>query len=156
MKQKQADRLKNFLQRATAGVALVTGLAAAGCSTVQTTEGGTIGVDRKQRMSSLVSEDELQAGALKAYSEVLTKERSEGNLNADPAMRARVQAIAQRIIPQTAAFRADAPKWQVGSQRHPVGTTQRLVHAGRKDRLLQRHHHQARPDRRRNCGHHGP
>jgi predicted Zn-dependent protease len=112
MKQKQADRLKNFLQRATAGVALVTGLAAAGCSTVQTTEGGTIGVDRKQRMSSLVSEDELQAGALKAYSEVLTKERSEGNLNADPAMRARVQAIAQRIIPQTAAFRADAPKWQ--------------------------------------------
>ncbi|HZH07303.1 MAG TPA: M48 family metallopeptidase, partial [Lautropia sp.] len=63
-------------------------------------------------MSSLVSEEELQAGALKAYSEVLTKERSEGNLNADPAMRARVQAIAQRIIPQTAAFRADAPKWQ--------------------------------------------
>jgi predicted Zn-dependent protease len=91
---------------------LAAGITVAGCSTVQTTEGGAIGIDRTQRMSSLVSEEELDAGAKKAYLEVLTKEKSEGDLNADPKMTARVRAIAQRLIPQTGAFRADAPKWQ--------------------------------------------
>jgi predicted Zn-dependent protease len=62
-------------------------------------------------MSTLVSEEELQKGAVAAYNEVLTKEKGEGDLNADPAMTARVRAIAQRIIPQTAVFRSDAPKW---------------------------------------------
>ena len=85
---------------------------AAGCSAVKTTEGGAIGIDRTQRMSPLVSEEELQAGAVKAYTEVITKEKSEGDLNADPKMTARVQAIAKRIIPQTAVFRPDAPKWK--------------------------------------------
>ena len=100
------------LRRMAACAMLAIGLVATGCSTVQTTEGGAIGIDRKQRMSSLVSEEELDAGAKAAYAEVLTKEKSEGDLNADPAMTARVRAIAQRIIPQTAAFREDAPKWQ--------------------------------------------
>jgi predicted Zn-dependent protease len=95
-----------------AGVLLGGGILVAGCSIVETTEGGAIGVDRKQRMSSLVSEEELDAGAMKAYTEVLTKEKSEGDLNADAKMTARVRAIAQRMIPQTGVFRDDAPKWQ--------------------------------------------
>lgn len=95
-----------------AGILVVGGLLAGACTTVQTTEGGAIGLDRKQRMSTLVSEEELQKGAVAAYNEVLTKEKSEGDLNADPAMTARVRAIAQRLIPQTGAFRADAPKWK--------------------------------------------
>ena len=105
----------HVLRRTAAGWMLVAGLAAtlaAGCSTVRTTEGGTIGIDRKQRMSALVSEEELDAGAIKAYTEVITKEKAEGDLNADPKMTARVQAIAKRIIPQTGVFRADAPKWK--------------------------------------------
>jgi predicted Zn-dependent protease len=101
-----------FLERAGAALLLAAGLAATGCTTVQTTEAGAIGLDRKQRMSSLVSEEQLNAGALKAYSEVMTKEKTEGDLNADAAMTARVRAIANRIIPQTGTFRADAPKWQ--------------------------------------------
>ena len=40
------------------------------------------------------------------------REKAEGDLNADPKMTARVQAIAKRIIPQTGVFRADAPKWK--------------------------------------------
>jgi predicted Zn-dependent protease len=112
MNQKRTERLKIRWHRAAAGAVLAAGLAAAGCSTVQTTEAGTIGVDRKQLMSPLVSEEQLQSGAVKAYAEVMTKEKSEGDLNADPAMRARVQDIAQHIIPQTGAFRPDAPKWQ--------------------------------------------
>jgi hypothetical protein len=33
-------------------------------------------------------------------------------LNQDQAMVARVRGIAHRLIPQTAAFRADAPRWK--------------------------------------------
>lgn len=101
-----------ILKRVATGSMLAAGLLAAGCSTVKTTEGGAVGVDRKQMMSSLVSEEQLQAGAIKAYAEVLGKEKKEGDLNADPQMTERVRAIAQRIIPQTGAFRPDAPKWK--------------------------------------------
>ncbi len=93
------------------GVGAGLGLGGAGCASVQTTEAGTIGLDRKQLMSPLVSEAQLDEGAKKAYAEVIGKTKSEGALNADPAMTARVRSIAQRLIPQTAAFRADAPKW---------------------------------------------
>jgi predicted Zn-dependent protease len=115
MGDRQMKVLGQVVGRRGVGVLLAAALAtgvAAGCSTVQTTEGGAIGIDRKQRMSSLVSEEELDAGAIKAYTEVLTKEKAEGDLNADPKMTARVQAIAKRIIPQTGVFRPDAPKWK--------------------------------------------
>lgn len=81
------------------------------CSTVKTTEPGAVGVSRTQRMSSLVSEAQLDAGARQAYTEVMTKEKQEGNLNVDAAMVQRVRAIATRLIPQTAVFRKDAPNW---------------------------------------------
>ena len=63
-------------------------------------------------MSALVSEKELQAGAIQAYAEVIGKEQKEGDLNANPAMTQRVRAIAARLIPQTGAFRKDAPGWK--------------------------------------------
>ena len=81
------------------------------CSAVQTTRPGTVGVDRTQRMSSLVSEAELRQGAVQAYKEILGREQAKGTLNPDPAMTARVRAIARRIVPQTAVFRPDAPGW---------------------------------------------
>ncbi len=102
-------RLENRVMRGLAVAALALGLAA--CQSVKTTAGGAIGVDRQQRMSSLVSESSLREGAAKAYSDTLGKERQKGALNADSAMTARVRAIAARIIPVTAAFRPDAPKW---------------------------------------------
>jgi len=83
-----------------------------GCSTVQTTQPGAVGVSRTQQMSALVSEKELQAGAIQAYAEVIGKEQKEGDLNANPAMTQRVRAIAARLIPQTGAFRKDAPGWK--------------------------------------------
>jgi predicted Zn-dependent protease len=93
-----------------AAVLLAGGLSA-GCQTVQTTQAGAVGVDRTQRMSSLVSEAEMQKGAAQAYQQVMAKERSQGNLNTDPALTERVRGIAKRIIPATAAFRPDAPGW---------------------------------------------
>jgi len=102
----------DFLKRMAAGCLLAAGLTAVGCSAVKTTEGGAVGVDRRQMMSPLVSEEQLDAGAVKAYAEMMGKEKTEGDLNADPQMTARVRAIAQKLIPQTGAFRPDAPQWK--------------------------------------------
>ena len=92
---------------------LGTGLAAAvaaGCQTVETTHGGTVGVDRQQQM--LVSSEQINASAEKAYAETMAEAKAKGALNRNPAQVARVQAIARRLIPQTATFRPDAPGWK--------------------------------------------
>jgi predicted Zn-dependent protease len=93
-------------------VALGLTVAISGCQSVKTTQGGTIGVDRTQRMSPLVSEAQLQAGAAQSYAQVMQTERGKGALNADANLTNRVRAIAARIIPTTSVFRADAPAWK--------------------------------------------
>jgi predicted Zn-dependent protease len=84
-------------------------LLVAGCATVETTNPGAVGVDRKQRM--LVSEEEVEKGAQQAYGQELKKARDAGKLNSDRAITSRVRAISQRLIPTTKIFRPDAPKW---------------------------------------------
>jgi predicted Zn-dependent protease len=84
-------------------------VAMAGCETVQTTQAGAVGVDRQQRMA--ISSQEIDQSAAQQYAQVMAEARSKGLLNTNPSHVARVRAIAQRIIPQTAAFRADATKW---------------------------------------------
>ena len=90
----------------------IAGLAvlAAGCQTVQTTQPGAIGVDRKQQM--LVSEAEVQKGAQVAYQQELDKARKKGALNTNKATYDRVQNISRRLIPQTTVFRPDAASWK--------------------------------------------
>ncbi|HMN44864.1 MAG TPA: M48 family metallopeptidase [Povalibacter sp.] len=83
---------------------------AAACQTVQTTQPGAIGVERKQQM--LVSEAEVEKGAQVAYQQELDKARQKGALNADKAKYDRVQAISRRLIPQTTVFRPDAANWK--------------------------------------------
>jgi predicted Zn-dependent protease len=85
---------------------------AAGCQSVQTTSAGAVGVDRKQNMSSLISEADLRKGSEQAYSQLIGQARQKGALNADPALTQRVRTIAQRMIPVTGAFRPDAPAWK--------------------------------------------
>jgi len=82
------------------------------CATVETTESGTVGVDRRQSMSPLVSEEEINRGAAEAYAQVLADARAKNALNRDAAQVARVRTVAQRLIPQTATFRPDAPNWK--------------------------------------------
>jgi predicted Zn-dependent protease len=93
---------------------LVAGTAAAlvlaGCATVKTTEAGAVGVDRQQAM--LVSSREVNASAAKQYAQVTAQAQQKGVLNRDPAQTARVRAIANRLIPQTAVFRPDASGWR--------------------------------------------
>jgi predicted Zn-dependent protease len=80
------------------------------CQSVQTTQPGTIGVNRKQMM--LVSEKEVEQGAQQAYQQELQKAREKGGLNTDQQVYKRVQTISNRLIPQTATFRPDAAQWQ--------------------------------------------
>jgi predicted Zn-dependent protease len=68
-------------------------------------------VQREQRVSPLVSENQLREGAAQAYRDVLTQARAQGALNRDPQTLARVRSIAQRLIAQTPVFRGDAVGW---------------------------------------------
>jgi predicted Zn-dependent protease len=93
---------KNFL------CALVA-CALAACATVQTTSPGAVGIERKQRM--LVSEEQVQQAAAQAYNQQLQQARSKGLLNRDQQLLARVRGIERRLVPHTATFRPDAPRW---------------------------------------------
>ena len=81
-----------------------------GCQSVDTTQGGTVGVDRQQYMA--VSSQEVEAGAKKAYAQMMAEAQKKNALDRDAAQVARVRNITQRLIPQTAAFRPDAAKWE--------------------------------------------
>jgi len=83
----------------------------AGCQTVQTTSGGVVGVERRQSMTTLISAEEFNARAAAEYHQLLKAAAQKGLLNHDPAQVARVRRIADRLIPTTAAFRSDAPRW---------------------------------------------
>jgi predicted Zn-dependent protease len=98
-----------MLARIALGGALLLALAA--CKTVQTTRSGDIGVDRKQQMTTLVSSREVEAQASKEYAQVMAEAKKKGLLNQNPQQVERVRAIAARLVPQTAVFRDDAPKW---------------------------------------------
>ena len=106
-----ARRRRGGARRARAPLAIGLAALVAACTTVETTKPGVIGLDRTQRFSSLVSEQEMEAGAATAYSQVLGEARKKGALNADPAMTKRVRAIANRLIPTVGAFREDAKGW---------------------------------------------
>lgn len=83
----------------------------AGCETVQTTQGGAVGVSREQRMVSALSSSQVDAMAAKAYAEMLEEARQKGVLNKDAAMTRRLRRIADDLIPQVVHFRPDARNW---------------------------------------------
>jgi predicted Zn-dependent protease len=88
----------------------VAALGLTGCETVSTTQGGVVGVDRKQAM--LVSSAEINQAAAQEYKKVLAQASQQGKLNRNAQQVQRVRAITQRLVPHTAAFRSDAPSWQ--------------------------------------------
>lgn len=98
------------------GLLLMSLLALGSCTPVQTTSSGAVGVERKQYM--LVSEQQVEQSAAIAYAQEAQKAQQTGALNANKAVTDRVRRIAGRLIPQTAAFRPDAPgwKWEVNVQ----------------------------------------
>jgi predicted Zn-dependent protease len=85
-------------------------VALAACQSVNTTQPGTVGVERKQNM--MVSSESVNQSASKAYAQVLAEAQKKGALNTDRGYMQRVREIAGRLILQTGAFRADAPGWK--------------------------------------------
>jgi len=91
-------------------VLLIVSLCAlAACQSVQTTQPGSVGVDRKQSM--MVSSEDVNASAAKAYQQLMAGAKQKGLVNQNAAQTERVRRIAQRLIPKTGAFRPDAPGW---------------------------------------------
>ncbi|MCJ0764587.1 M48 family metallopeptidase [Variovorax terrae] len=84
--------------------------AISGCQTVQTTQPGAVGITRTQSMA--VSREQIDQASVQAYGKMLQEARAKNTLNRDPAMVARVQGIARRLIAQTGVFRSDAPGWR--------------------------------------------
>jgi Zn-dependent protease with chaperone function len=97
-------------RRLKLAVALSVGLLASACQTVQTTQPGTVGITRTQSMA--VSAQEIDAASVQAYNKMLQEAARKKQLNPDPAMQARVQGIARKLIAQTPVFREDARRWR--------------------------------------------
>jgi Zn-dependent protease with chaperone function len=98
------------IRRAGLVLAIVAAVALPACETVQTTQSGAVGVERKQAM--LVSSDQVNNAAVSAYRQTMQSASQKGALNRSPAQVQRVRAIAQRLIPATGVFRKDAPGWK--------------------------------------------
>jgi predicted Zn-dependent protease len=90
-------------------LAMLVALALASCQTVQTTQPGAVGVERKQAM--MLSSAEVDKAAGQAYQQTMQQAAKKGLLNNNAAQVTRVKGIAQRLIPATAVFRPDAPRW---------------------------------------------
>ncbi|MFJ9450021.1 M48 family metallopeptidase [Herbaspirillum sp. NPDC101397] len=103
----QALHRQQFLPRL---LIAATALALTACESVQTTQGGAVGVTRSQSMA--LSAQEIDNAAVKEYAQVLDEQKKKGALNQNAAQVRRVRAIADRLIPQTVAFRPDAAKWK--------------------------------------------
>lgn len=82
-----------------------------GCAAVQTTGSGSVGVERKQYMSGLVSEAALQQEASQQYASMLSSAKSQGALDANSAQTKRVRNITNRLVAQVGVFRPDARSW---------------------------------------------
>ncbi|HLD09114.1 MAG TPA: M48 family metallopeptidase, partial [Methylophilaceae bacterium] len=81
-----------------------------GCSPIQTTKSGAVGVERKQYM--LLSEKQVESMSAQSYVQTLREADSKKLLNTDSQEVERVRSIAKRLIAQTGTFRPDALNWK--------------------------------------------
>jgi predicted Zn-dependent protease len=82
------------------------------CTTVQTTQGGEVGVNRKQTMTSLITTEQIEKEAAQEYAQLMAQAQKKGLLNHNPQQVQRVRGVAARLIPQVGVFRPDAVKWK--------------------------------------------
>ena len=98
----------NPMKKYLVPLAVAAALLVASCAS--STEGGAVGASRSQLL--VVSSAELDQMAVQNYNKLKAEAAAKGALNTDAAMLNRVRAVAARIEPRTAVFRADAPRWQ--------------------------------------------
>lgn len=83
----------------------------AGCQSVNTTNAGAVGVERKQYMFSMLSAAEVDKMYAQSYQQTLSEASQKGVLDTRSANAQRVQAIGKRLIAQAPVFRSDAAQW---------------------------------------------
>lgn len=81
------------------------------CTAMDTTSSGSVGIQRTQYMSGLISEAELNQTARQQYTQMMGEARSQNALDVNAAQTQRVRTIAQRLIQQVGVFRPDAQNW---------------------------------------------
>ncbi len=86
-------------------------VALVGCQSVQTTQGGNVGVNRTQYMMSGLSSDEVNQMAAESYQETLAEAKKQGLLNTNAATVRRLNSIAAKLINEVPHFRPDASSW---------------------------------------------
>jgi predicted Zn-dependent protease len=93
-------------------ISVVALLSIQGCETVQTTQAGAVGVTRKQQMSTSLTREQIDKQSALAYNQLRQDASQKRVLNTDPMLLARVQLIANRLIPQVTIYRPDAVNWK--------------------------------------------
>jgi predicted Zn-dependent protease len=93
-------------------ISVVALLSIQGCETVQTTQAGAVGVTRKQQMSTSLTREQIDKQSALAYNQLRQDASQRRVLNTDPILLARVQLIANRLIPQVTIYRPDAVNWK--------------------------------------------
>lgn len=83
----------------------------ASCESVNTTQGGAVGVDRSQYMFSALSSAEVDQMAAESYNEMLAEAKAAKVLNTNAAMLKRLNRIADRLVKEVDHFRPDANSW---------------------------------------------
>ena len=96
--------------RRLAAVLCLAGLA--GCTGMNTTQSGAIGVNRTQYMSSMVPSQALEQEANQQYADILKQAQAKNLLDRDAQQVARIRGISQRLIAQAGVFRPDASGWK--------------------------------------------
>ncbi len=100
--------MQNFNSRRVQPVfALAAFPALVGCAS--TTSGGAVNVDRNQLL--IVSAATVNAQSAMAFSQMTSEANKKRLLNNDEGLTQRIRDISNRLIAQTAVFRADARQW---------------------------------------------
>jgi len=104
--------MKSIMLNFPVVLALLISCVLGACTTVQTTQGGEVGVNRKQTMTSLITSEQIEKEAAQEYAQLMAQAQKKGLLNHNPQQVQRVHAVAARLIPQVGVFRPDAVKWK--------------------------------------------
>lgn len=113
MQTKQQFQGKISMKKILATSALAVTIALTGCTATDTTNGGAVGVQRKQYMFSMLSEQEVNDMYAQSYAKTLQDAQAHGALvSKNDKQMQRLQAIANRLIAQVSTFRPEAANWK--------------------------------------------
>lgn len=99
--------MKKFFKALAVGAVITL----AGCQSVSTTSSGAIGVDRQQRMVTMLSEKEVNDMAAQAYQQELARGKEAGALNENEKQLKQLRDIADKLVKHVGVFRSDALHW---------------------------------------------